>query len=173
MDEPGIGSRQGTSAGERPPPPWSQTCPEPWPDPTKSSATLPSRTDRLRSPLLVAATLGVLTLALRLRDPHVQGSWGGCPWSLLTGQYCPGCGALRAVNELTHGDLLAALSSNLLFVLLVPVLVLGWLRWASSAWTDVPVPSSRHPRIWIVLLTVVMLVFVVLRTLPVGAGLAP
>ena len=29
------------------------------------------------------------------------------------GFYCPGCGGLRAVNDLTHGDVGAALSSNL------------------------------------------------------------
>ena len=37
------------------------------------------------------------------------------------GIYCPGCGGLRAVNDLTNGDVGAALSSNILVTLMIPV----------------------------------------------------
>ena len=52
------------------------------------------------------------------------------------GVYCPGCGGLRAVNDLTNGDLGAAASSNLLLVVLLPVAVLWLLRWSRGRWTD-------------------------------------
>ena len=45
----------------------------------------------------------------------------------MTGAWCPGCGSLRAVNDLTHGDVLAAASSNLVLVLALPVLALLWV----------------------------------------------
>ncbi|MFI2707066.1 DUF2752 domain-containing protein, partial [Nocardioides sp. CER28] len=61
-----------------------------------------TRRERLRLPLLTVGGLGAATLALYLRDPHQRGSWGVCPLSL-AGIYCPGCGGLRAVNDLTHG----------------------------------------------------------------------
>ena len=32
------------------------------------------------------------------------------------GIWCPACGGLRAVNDLTNGDVLGAASSNLVFV---------------------------------------------------------
>jgi hypothetical protein len=80
-------------------------------------------------PLLVAAAVAGLTLALRLHDPHGYGSWGLCPFKALTGLDCPGCGGLRAVNDLTHGDLSAAAGSNLFFVASIPLLVGLWGVW--------------------------------------------
>jgi hypothetical protein len=134
-----------------------------------------SRRDRMRGPIITAGIVGGLTLALHLRDPHGAGSWGFCPWTALTGFYCPGCGGLRAVNDLTNGDLVGAASSNLVFVALVPVLVLWWLRWARRAWTGAPESERgvQHPGVWIAVFAVVMVVFAVLRNLPAGSWLAP
>ena len=69
--------------------------------------------DRMRGPLVTAGVVGGLTLALHFRDPHAAGSWGFCPWLRADRLYCPGCGGLRAVNDLTNGDVLGAASSNL------------------------------------------------------------
>ena len=57
-----------------------------------------------------------------------RGAWGFCPWLVLTGTYCPGCGGLRAVNDLTNGDVRAAFASNALFVALVPAIAVMWTR---------------------------------------------
>jgi hypothetical protein len=142
----------------------------------------PSRRDRLARPLLTAGIIGGLTVALHFRDPHDPGSWGLCPWFALTGQYCPGCGGLRAVNDLTNGDLVGAASSNLVFVVMVPLLVLWWLRWTGRAWTgaggsagpaETPARAGRHAGTWIALFVAVTIVFGVLRNLPFGSWLAP
>ena len=77
------------------------------------------------------------SVALHFRDPHQSGSWGFCPWLLLTGTYCPGCGGLRAVNDLTRGDLGAAASSNLLFVSSIPIVAWLWVRSVSQRWRGV------------------------------------
>ena len=94
------------------------------------TATLPARhetrTRRLQGPTLLAGGVLAASLLLHLRDPHQGGSYAYCPWLVLTGTYCPGCGGLRAVNDLTNGDLAAAASSNLLFIASLPVLVLWW-----------------------------------------------
>ncbi len=74
-------------------------------------APVPSRWDRVRAPLVTIGGLGLATLALHLRDPHVGGSWGICP-SAAMGFWCPGCGGLRAVNDLTHGEVASAASSR-------------------------------------------------------------
>ena len=53
----------------------------------------------LRDPVLVGAVgLGAVTL-LHLHDPHSSGAYGFCPFLLVTGLPCPGCGGLRAVIE--------------------------------------------------------------------------
>jgi len=130
----------------------------------------------LRDPLLVGGAVAALTLALHLRDPHASGSWGGCPWLALTGKYCPGCGGLRAVNDLTDGHVLAALSSNLVFVASVPLLLVWWALWVRRAWTGAPATggvSARTRTAWIAVAAVVTLVFTVLRNTPAGAWLAP
>ncbi|QIX26392.1 DUF2752 domain-containing protein [Nocardioides sp. JQ2195] len=133
------------------------------------------RASRLRSPLLVAAGVTAATLALHLRDPHVGGSWGLCPFNYLFGLECPGCGGLRAVNDLTHLDVVGALSSNLMVVLAIPVAVVLWLRWVRDAWTGIPARgrglSLSAPVLAVALGA--MLVFVVLRNIPAGSWLAP
>ena len=131
---------------------------------------------RVRTPLLVGAGVAALTVALRFRDPHQQGTWGVCPYLATTGLSCPGCGALRAVNDLAHGDVAGALSSNLLFTLLVPVLVVVWGRWLVRSWRGEPArpSSSRAARVVLVAAAVVVTVaFTVLRNTPQGAWLAP
>src|SRR5690348_2914513 len=83
--------------------------------------TLRSRAERLRAPAAGAAAVAAATFALHVRDPHVSHSWGVCPLYALTGLYCPGCGGLRAVNDLGNGHVAQAASSNLLLVLAIPV----------------------------------------------------
>jgi hypothetical protein len=132
-----------------------------------------SPTELMRGPALVgAAGLGASAL-LRLHDPHAPGAYGFCPFLVITGHPCPGCGGLRAVNDLTHGQVGAAISSNLLAVGLVTFLVVAWTTWAlrRARGTDARmlVMSDRA----LVLVLVVALVFGVARNTPWGAGLAP
>ncbi len=92
------------------------------------------RARRLASPLAIGGVVAATTLALRLRDPHVSGAWGLCPTKALTDLDCPLCGSLRAVNDLTHLDVGAALSSNLVFVLAVPAIIFFWGRRLVACW---------------------------------------
>lgn len=131
-----------------------------------------SRAQRLTAPALVIGGLAATTLALRLRDPHAHGSWGLCPSAQL-GFWCPGCGGLRAVNDLTHGQFGAAASSNLLLIVLMPLAVFLLARWALDAWRGVRREPSPHTTPALLGLAVVALAFAVLRNLGAGAWLAP
>lgn len=129
---------------------------------------------RVTAPVVVA--LGVLgvSVVLHLRDPHERGSYLFCPWLLLTGTYCPGCGGLRAVHDLTRGDLAAAASSNLLLIGAAPLLLVVWARWLADRWRG----ASRAvgSRAGIVLAAALGLVtpgFWVARNLPGLEWLAP
>ncbi len=137
------------------------------------TASVASRS-RLReraAPLGLAAAVAAASIALHVRDPHEQGSWGFCPFLALTGHPCPGCGGLRAVNDLSRGDLLGAASSNLYFVASIPILAVGWLLWVRRAWAGETVqgPSTRV----VVVALVLLLAFGIARNTPWGAWLAP
>src|SRR3954470_4341489 len=133
----------------------------------------PTRSERMLGPVLTIGGLAAATLALHLRDPHVTHSWGLCPLYATTGIYCPGCGGLRGVNDLTDGHVWQAASSNLLLVLAIPFAVLVLGRWTYAAWTGrevAVVPAvPRAVRIGLILLVVG---FTLARNLP-GSWLAP
>jgi hypothetical protein len=144
------------------------------------STALPSslghrtRWDRVKGPTLLAGAVLGASVLLHLRDPHQSGSWGYCPWVLLTGTYCPGCGGLRAVNDLTDGDVAAAASSNLLFVASIPVLVLAWARTMADRWRGVVRHGgSRRHVVLACVFAAVALGFWVARNTHAGAWLAP
>ncbi len=132
-----------------------------------------TRGRRILAPGLTISGLALATLALHFRDPHQDGSWGLCP-SAAMGFYCPGCGGLRAVNELTNGDVGAALSSNILVTLMIPVAVLLLGIWATDRWHGRSRHLSWHRlRPAVIGFVVVAVVFTVLRNTATGAWLAP
>jgi hypothetical protein len=141
---------------------------------TRVVPSAPRRWRGVRTPVLVAGGLLAASVALHLRDPHQAGSWGFCPWLALTGTYCPGCGGLRAVNDLTHGDVLAAASSNLLFVGSLPFLAAWWLRSLVDGWRGSRRPvSDRAAYVALAVVLSLTVLFCVVRNLPFAAWLTP
>ena len=126
---------------------------------------------RLRGPLGAAAAVGTAVLALHLRDPHQHGSWGLCPFKALTGWDCPGCGGLRAVNDLGNGQLAEAAHSNLLFVASLPLILGLWALWVRRSWTG---ERSRRPNVTFrplaIAYAVLAVVFTVYRNTPWGSA---
>lgn len=75
----------------------------------------------IRLAVLITAAGGILLLYFFI-EPK-DGNLPKCVFNQLTGLYCPGCGVQRSFHSLLHGNLLTALSFNLLFVLLLPLLL--------------------------------------------------
>ncbi|AWB94091.1 DUF2752 domain-containing protein [Aeromicrobium chenweiae] len=125
------------------------------------------------APAAVGLAGAAVAVLLHVRDPHDSGTYGFCPFLALTGQPCPGCGGLRAANDLTRGDLVGALGSNALAVVLAGVLAVAWVLWVVRRWRG---QRDRmivlHGRAVVVVLTV-MAVFTVVRMTPWGSWLAP
>lgn len=131
------------------------------------------RAGLLLAPGLMAGAAGAAVLALALRDPHQEGSWGFCPFLLLTGQPCPGCGGLRAVHLLTEGDVSAALSSNAFVVVAMAVVAVVWLGWFARRWRGDDGPMLRVSGRAALVVLAVFVLFGIFRLTPWGAGLAP
>jgi hypothetical protein len=132
-----------------------------------------SRSARLAEPLGLAAVAGLGALALHFRDPHESGSWGYCPFNQLTGGFCPGCGGLRAVNDLTHFDVGGAASSNLLFVAALPLIAIFWLVWVRAAAKGRERPQVPWSPGLVGTIIATAVVFTVLRNTGAGSWLAP
>ncbi|MFM8155096.1 MAG: DUF2752 domain-containing protein [Actinomycetes bacterium] len=107
-----------------------------------------SRGRRLLAPLLTGAlTLGALGYLFAV-DPNEPGHYPLCPAKALLGIDCPGCGCMRGLYALTHGDLAAAADHNLLLLLAVPIALVLWVRWLMRAWRGVsPAVSMRAFRL--------------------------
>lgn len=127
----------------------------------------------LRDPAIAGAVgLGAFTL-LHFHDPHSEGSYGFCPFLELTGRPCPGCGGLRAVNNLTRGDFVGAVSSNAMAVALVAVLAVAWVLWVVRRLRGHDGPMIvLSAKIGMIVLAV-FVVFGIVRNLPFGSWLMP
>ncbi len=132
-----------------------------------------TRREALRSPALVGAIGLAGAGLLHFHDPHTTGSYGFCPFLALTGHPCPGCGGLRALNDLTRDDVGAAVSSNILAVGLVVVLAVAFVRWVVRRWRRENVRMIVLSPAWAIAVVVLIFVFAVVRNTPWGSWLAP
>ncbi|MDN4479332.1 DUF2752 domain-containing protein [Demequina muriae] len=121
---------------------------------------------RLAAPVSALAVLALATAYTALADPYRAGFFPPCIFLSASGHWCPGCGGLRAVHELAHGDVGAALAMNPVVVLLiVPLGVVLALAWVRNAWRGQPPPAIP---MWLAIsLPAVLLVFWVVRNIPV------
>jgi hypothetical protein len=116
----------------------------------------------------VAATVVVAT-----RSPEESGHYPTCPFLAVTGWFCPGCGSLRTVHALAHGDLATAWDRNPLAVLLVPFVLVAWGAWGLRILGRRAWHPSRIRAGWIWGLLVVVLVYWVVRNVPGWTWLSP
>jgi hypothetical protein len=136
--------------------------------------TTATRRRGVRTPALLATAALAAVVLLQVRDPHLHGSYGFCPWLAVTGTACPLCGGLRAVHDLGRGDVLAAASSNLLLVGSLPVLGLVWTRSVAAGWRGRGSPyDDRAVRRLLLASVGLVLAFWVVRNLPSAAWLMP
>lgn len=99
-------------------------------------------------------------------DPGASGLYPPCPFHALTGLCCPGCGSLRALHQLAHGNLGAAFGLNALMVLSAPFLAYALLAegLATLGWRVLPRPFLPAWMVWSLLGVIVA--YWVLRNVP-------
>ncbi len=70
---------------------------------------------------VAAATLALTgCIVLYAYEPGGSGLFPSCPFRAITGLHCPGCGTLRGLHQLLHGNLVGAFDFNPLMVLAIP-----------------------------------------------------
>jgi hypothetical protein len=122
---------------------------------------------RLGAPVMVAASATLVCAAIWVGDPTTpHGPLPVCPTKALLGIDCPGCGTLRMLYSLMHGDVLAAARFNALGLVAVMLLI-----WAYGVWTYGHVRGRRiaswqHHR-WAAAVTLSLVsVWFVVRNIP-------
>jgi hypothetical protein len=123
-------------------------------------------------PLGVAAAALAATGYVASVDPNAAGHYPTCPFLAITGWYCPGCGALRAVHALAHGDLMTALARNPFAVVAVGYVVVTWVLWLDRTATGRPRRWVAPPRVLYGVLGAILM-FWVLRNVPGWTWLSP
>lgn len=103
---------------------------------------------------IAAAIIGVGASILWWVNPETSSWLPQCPLHAWTGLYCPGCGSTRALHQLLHGHLLAALRFNGMTILALPFLAVLMI---SGRW-----PQMRAA--WLVV--IVVIAFGIVRNVP-------
>lgn len=105
-------------------------------------------------------------VALFVLDPARSPVFPPCPFHAMTGLHCPGCGTLRALHQLLHGNLLAALGLNPLTVLLLPPIAYSFLSGMVRVVSGRAAPRVLLPAAWIWTLLGVIVLFWIARNIP-------
>jgi hypothetical protein len=125
---------------------------------------IPSRRAALGALVLTAVLF--LGLVFFFFDPARHSFYPACMLNKMTGLHCPGCGGLRALHQLTHGNIVTAFRCNPLFIALLPfILILGirWLTRGPQAFASRTI-LFRPAMLWTLLAVTVL--FTILRNLP-------
>ena len=74
--------------------------------------------------IVVVTVVIAAVVVYLLFDPLQSAFFPRCPFYMLTGFKCPGCGSQRVIQSLLNGDIVAAWHYNAFMLLSLPVIVL-------------------------------------------------
>lgn len=121
---------------------------------------------RQRNVVLLTSMIIVSAITLYLFEPSSSSIYPPSPFRALTGLYCPGCGTLRGLHQLLHGNFRAALGFNPLMLLSLPYLIYSYVRYSLPAFTNYKVrPLFIQPN-WIWWIVKITLAYWILRNIP-------
>ena len=121
-----------------------------------------------RKVVLTAIWAGVIavTVYLYIVNPATFRFHPKCPFYVTSGLYCPGCGTSRALHQLLHGNLKAALDYNPFAVIVLPYLVYSLISYTLLVMRGRQLPGRLWPG-WIIWSFIgVLIAFWILRNIP-------
>src|SRR5436190_14173394 len=140
--------------------------------PVTPSRAEPTVVARLAVPGGILAAVAGAFAYVGTVDPNQPGHYPVCPLYRITGLYCPGCGGLRSAHAFIHGDFLAALQDNAMAVVGYLGFAVLCTVWVVRAARGRPLRLALGPaHLWT--LGTLLLVFTVVRNLPLGGWLHP
>ena len=111
---------------------------------------------------------------LFFHNPSVGRGFFPCPILFFTGFYCPGCGATRELYSLLHGEIYQAFRFNpALFILLPGIayyIIAKTIYYIKGILRD---PLQKVPTFVFITILILLLVFGVMRNIPLFHFLAP
>lgn len=126
--------------------------------------------------LLLLLFVGV-AITYAIFDPSSNKYFPTCPFYKFTGLFCPGCGSQRALHYLLVGNVEAAVNSNVLLVIFLPLLIFYYLAEAINYFSPKKlVQINIVNKVWFIYsIGGVIIVFWIVRNLSFSAAnfLAP
>jgi len=132
---------------------------------------IPVEADRARQLMITAGvwlSLAAIAIFLFFFNPaSPSNQWfPKCPFRLVTGMQCPGCGSTRAFYQLLHLHPIAAFKFNPLMVLTLPFIIYGFLGFTRSALMGRPQRRLFIPPIYLWAWLFLLIFFWVFRNTP-------
>jgi hypothetical protein len=113
--------------------------------------------------LLIWLSIALGATYLFIFEPGKTGFFPACPFRILTGFTCPGCGSTRGLHRLLHGDIVSALEFNPLMVLSLPFLLYALVRYTAAAVSGRPLQRHNLDAKYIWMLFGIIMSFWILR----------
>lgn len=114
----------------------------------------------------VIALAPVGCAVLYLFDPSDSGLYPLCPFRVMTGMWCPGCGTTRAMSRLLHGRVADAFALNALAVVMVPLAIYAYASSVLFVARGKALPRVTISGAWLWALGLTVIAFGVLRNVP-------
>jgi hypothetical protein len=111
-------------------------------------------------------TISAAGVFLFVLEPGKSALLPGCPFRLLTGFLCPGCGTTRGLHQLLHGNVVAAFQLNPFMMVALPFLLYTLLSYTNTVLRGKPLERNTLPAKYIWALFAFVLFFWVFRNTP-------
>lgn len=126
-----------------------------------------------RRRLIHTAISLVLLVAVYFGFYRITGLAIPCVFYEVTGWYCPGCGISRTLLAILSGDFYQAFRYNPLLFILLPFAAIFFANWAYAKYNDRTSWCEKIPEwVWVTL-AIIIVIYGVLRNLPMFGYLAP
>lgn len=117
--------------------------------------------------IVIGTAVSVLALLYYFIDARSEAIFPRCPFYMLTGWLCPGCGSQRAISALLHVEIMQAIRYNIMLVVALPFLgysafVFLWNTMQSRKIEQSVFYSPVFPKI----VLVAIIVFTIARNIP-------
>lgn len=77
--------------------------------------------------VLAIIFITILVILYKTFNPNMSAYFPKCPFKVITTYQCPGCGSQRAVHYLLNFDIANAARENLLLVISIPYILIGFI----------------------------------------------